>query len=65
MGHEAGIFPENTARQIVALEVAGSNPVGHPKSSDAPEAEIAGSGAFCALDSSSRGERDPLRRASM
>ena len=28
--HEAGIFPENAARQIVALEVAGSSPVGHP-----------------------------------
>jgi DICT domain-containing protein len=30
MSHEARIFPENTARQIVALEVAGSSPVGHP-----------------------------------
>jgi hypothetical protein len=30
MRREIGIFPEDTARQIVALEVAGSSPVGHP-----------------------------------
>ena len=30
MCHEEPIFPESAARQIVALEVAGSSPVGHP-----------------------------------
>jgi hypothetical protein len=30
MRHEGRIFPVKTARQIVALEVAGSSPVGHP-----------------------------------
>ncbi len=31
MRQEARNFLENTARQIVALEVAGSSPVGHPQ----------------------------------
>src|SRR5262249_32608302 len=51
VGHEAGIFPENTAHQIVALEVAGSSPVGHPLySNDALESETIRPQGFRRLD---------------